>query len=113
MKDFELKKIYIDMDDVIINTSETLINYYCKQNNINKSFKDLKDFNYRSIDRNIDKEKLFKYTETDEFWNEVKINPVFLEYYNKHCYDYDWTIVTKGSNITLNKKFEFHKRKEK
>lgn len=107
MKDFELKKIYIDMDDVIINTSETLIKHYCRQTGINKNFKDLKDFNFKSIDRKIDKKKLFEYSETDDFWNEVEINPSFLNFYNKHCYDYEWFIVTKGSDITLRKKLDF------
>ena len=46
--------LYIDIDSTIINTAETFIDMYCKKKGINKNFYDLKDWKFRSIDRNID-----------------------------------------------------------
>lgn len=100
-------KLYIDIDDTIINTAETFINKYCKENNIDKDINDLKDYKFKSIDRNIKIEEFLNYIETEEFFNTVKIDEEFLKFYLEHIEDYDWIFITKGTkkNLELKEKY--------
>ena len=100
-------KLYIDIDDTIINTAETFINKYCKENNIDKDINDLKDYRFKSIDRNIKIEEFLNYIETEEFFNTVKIDGEFLKFYLEHIEDYDWIFITKGTkkNLELKEKY--------
>lgn len=42
-------KIYFDVDDTILNSSEAVIEILSHKYKINKTIKDLKDWNYQSI----------------------------------------------------------------
>lgn len=97
----QLIKLYIDIDNVILNTAETFIDYYCKKNNINKNFYDLKDWNFRSIDRNIDKKEFLNYICTKDFFNKVQINEDFMKFYMMNAYDYEWIFITVGTEENL------------
>lgn len=97
----KLVDLYIDVDDVILNTSETFIDYYTKKNNIHKSFYDLKDWNLRSIDRNIDKQEFFDYIYSKEFLDNVQINEAFMRFYMKEANNYKWHFVTIDSSANL------------
>ena len=50
-------------------------------------------------------ERIFEIYDSEEFFNIVKINPDFENFYLKHENDFEWNIVTKGhkSNIEHNK----------
>lgn len=97
----KLVDLYIDVDDVILNTSETFIDYYTKKNNIHKSFYDLKDWDFRSIDRNIDKQEFFDYIYNKEFLDNVQINETFMRFYMKEANNYKWHFVTIDSSANL------------
>ena len=97
----KLVDLYIDVDDVILNTSETFIDYYTKKNNIHKSFYDLKDWDFRSIDRNIDKQEFFDYVYNKEFLDNVQINEDFMRFYMKEANNYKWHFVTICSPANL------------
>ena len=103
------EKIYVDVDDVIINTSEVVINLLNDTYNITppKTFKDLKDWGYKSIYRHLDKKILYQYWETDEFFNKVKINSDFLKFYNDTKNVFEWILFTHGTEKNLKKKQEF------
>lgn len=97
----KLVDLYIDVDDVILNTSQTFIDYYTKKNNIHKTFYDLKDWNLRSIDRNIDKQEFFDYIYSKEFLDNVQINEAFMRFYMKEANNYKWHFVTIDSSANL------------
>lgn len=97
----KLVDLYIDVDDVILNTSETFIDYYTKKKNIHKSFYDLKDWDFRSIDRNIDKQEFFDYVYSKEFLDNVQINEDFMRFYMKEANNYKWHFVTIDSSANL------------
>lgn len=98
--------LYVDIDGVVLKTSEAFIKKYCKEHNINKTFYDLKDYNFKSIDKNIKLEEFFKYIKTEDFINEVEFFEDFIEYYERRKNDFNWVFITKGDN-------EFFKIKEK
>lgn len=100
-------KLYIDIDDTIINTAETFINKYCKENNIDKDINDLKDWNFKSIDRKISKSEFLKYIETEEFFERIELDEIFLRFYIKYHDYYEWVFITKGTkkNRELKEKF--------
>lgn len=103
----ELTPLYLDIDNTILNTAEVFIKKYCKENNIKKDFYDLKDWKFRSIDRNIDIKKFLDYIETEEFFNSVDIYDDFLKFYVKHGEDFEFIFVTIGTekNCELKKQF--------
>ena len=63
-------KLYLDCDDTITNSSETVVKIICKRHGINKTIKDLKDFEYKSIYKNITTEEVIDIYESDEFCGE-------------------------------------------
>lgn len=103
----QLTPLYLDIDNTILNTAEVFIKKYCEENNIQKDFYDLKDWKFRSIDRNIDVREFLHYIETEEFFNEVCIYDDFLRFFVKYGEDFDFIFVTIGTekNCELKKKF--------
>jgi len=101
--------LYIDIDSTIINTAETFIDMYCKKKGIKKNFYDLKDWKFRSIDRNINVKEFLNYIETEEFFNKVQFYDDFLRFYVKYGDKFNFIFVTIGSkkNLELKKKFIF------
>lgn len=110
-KDKEYKdnkiNLYIDIDSTIINTAETFINKYCREHNIKKDFYDLKDWEFKSIDRNFNIKEFLQYIETDDFFNEVQFYDDFLRFYVKNGDKYIFNFITIGSekNLILKKRF--------
>lgn len=96
-RDINKLNLYVDIDGVVLRTSEAFINHYCKEHNINKTFYDLKDYNLRSIDKNIKLQDFFRYVETKDFINEVEFFEDFVEYYKKRKNDFNWIFITKGT----------------
>lgn len=103
------QRIYIDIDDVIFNTSEVVIEYLNKIYQINppKTFQDVKDWNYRSIYRNRDFSLIEKYWEQEEFFNQVTVNPTFIDLYNKTKDKIEWILFTTGTDLNLDLKIKY------
>lgn len=119
-------KIVWDVDDVIIKTSEYIINELNKKYNIipSASIYDLKDWGYRSIITKIskkeDKERLLKDKSeiwqmfaSDEFWENVQIREGFLDIWNDIVIrdNYEFVFASKGTDENLTKKEKFLKEK--
>lgn len=103
-------KIYVDIDDVIFNTSELVIDLLNKHYNIipPKTIDDLKDWEYKSIYRNIDYQIIYNYWDSDEFFQNVKINEDFIKFYKETKDDvFYWVFFTQGTEKNLQKKKEF------
>ena len=96
-RDVNKLTLYVDIDGVVLRTSEAFITHYCKKHNINKTFYNLKDYNFKSIDRNIELQDFFKYVESKDFVNEVEFFEEFVEYYKKRKNDFNWIFITKGT----------------
>lgn len=99
--------LYIDIDNTIINTAETYIERYCRDNGIKKDFYDLKDWGFRSIDRNIDVKEFLRYIETEEFFNEIQFYDDFLRFYVRNGDKFNFIFITIGTkkNLELKKNF--------
>lgn len=102
--------VFWDVDDVILNSSQTFIECL-GENALNKDFSYVKDFNYKSINRKISKEKIGEIFESDIFWSKETVNKDFLDILNNNIFSsYNHKLVTKGSQIGLDKKKNFLKR---
>ena len=102
-------KLYLDCDDTILNSSECIIEILNKKNGTYKTLKDLKDFNYRSIDKTLTDCDVLRLFEVDEFWGHVKYNSGFLKC-NSFLHDnFDVEIVSCGTKYNLIKKEDFLK----
>lgn len=100
-------KLYLDCDDTITNSSETVVKIICKRYGINKTIKDLKDFGYRSIYKNITTEEIIDIYESDEFWELVNLKEDFENIKENLKELFDVNIVTCGTEINFRKKRDF------
>lgn len=100
-------KLYIDIDDTIINTSENFIKKYSKEHGLKKSIDDLKDYKFKSIDRKMDLNEFLRYIESEEFFNTVKIDEEFLRFYKENEEKYEWIFITRGTHKNLELKENF------
>lgn len=77
--------IYWDVDDVVLNTSETVIqlindNYNRPNSKPMKEFEDLKDWKMKSINRDIESGYIWEVLESNEFWDRVSFNEKFIKF---------------------------------
>ncbi len=77
--------IYWDVDDVVLNTSETVIqlindNYNRPNSKPMKEFEDLKDWKMKSINRDIESGYIWEVLESNEFWDRVNFNEKFIKF---------------------------------
>lgn len=100
-------KLFIDVDGTIINTAENFIDKYCKEHNINKTIDDLKDWEFKSIDRKIHINEFLKYIETEEFFKTIELDENFLKFYVMNEANYEWIFITKGTKKNLELKERF------
>lgn len=103
--------LYIDADDTIMLSSVAVIDILNEKYNITpkKTIDDLKDWGYRSIYGHLSKEEKDAIYESDEFYDKVKIDPDFLNFYKANHKFFDFVIVTKGTAINIKKKQKFLK----
>lgn len=103
--------LYIDADDTIMLSSVAVIDILNKKYNITpkKTIDDLKDWGYRSIYGRLSKEEKDAIYESDEFYDKVRIDPDFLNFYKANHKFFDFVIVTKGTAINIKKKQKFLK----
>lgn len=98
--------LYLDADDTILRSSEAAIQIINKRFNINppKTINDLHDWGYRSIYKNITAEDVTALYESDEFFNMVEFDQSFLNFYKQHKDKVEIVVVTKGTDVNLEKK---------
>lgn len=100
-------KLFIDVDGTIINTAENFIDKYCKEHNINKTIDDLKDWEFKSIDRKMHINEFLRYIETEEFFKTIELDENFLKFYVMNEANYEWIFITKGTKKNLELKERF------
>lgn len=100
-------KLFIDVDGTIINTAEKFIDKYCKEHNINKTIEDLKDWEFKSIDRKMHINEFLRYIETEEFFETIELDEDFLRFYITYQDNYEWNFITKGTKKNLELKERF------
>ena len=107
------QKIYWDVDDVILNTTDVMVelinNKYRIPNNLEpKTREQCKDWEFKGIWRPLTKEQQNELFESNEFWDMVAIKPEFYNIVKSGILDkYDNIFVTKGSVYNLFRKKEF------
>ncbi len=105
-------KLFIDADDTILESSKAFIDIVNRQDNINppKTHEELRDWKYRSLFPYMTNERIVKIYDSEEFFNIVKINPDFKNFYLKHENDFEWNIVTKGHKSNIEHKQKYFKK---
>lgn len=104
--------IYWDVDDVVLNTSEIVIqlindNYNEPNNKPIKQYSNLKDWKMRSISREISSDYIWQALETDEFWESVRFNKGFTKLISSPtAKKFQHYFVTIGTLPNLQKKNE-------
>ena len=108
------QNVYWDVDDLILNSAEAAIDIINNKYNIPnglpvKTIKDLKDWEMKSIYRSLTVDQLEDIFASDEFWGIVKINEKFWSIVHDECIlnKYRHFFVTKGTQINLEKKYNF------
>lgn len=108
MKDTKIN-LFLDADDTILKSSETIINLLNKKYNIvpPKTIKDLKDWGYRSIWKNLPSMEVEQLFASDEFFEDIKPFQGFLDFYSHHGDKFNITVVTAGTPDILAKKKQY------
>ena len=77
-------KLFIDADDTILESSKAFIEILNERFNISppKTYEDLKDWCYRSIYHFCTKDIINEIYDSDIFFEKVKINEIFKNFYN-------------------------------
>lgn len=108
------KTVYLDVDDVLLFSTEQIISMFNKQrkkeglDELTKD-KDFRDYSFKSFRKGIQfKQKINEMYDSDEFFENVKFNEEFinrLERNNEQVFNaFNWVLVTKGSKINHIKK---------
>lgn len=105
----EKTKLFIDIDDTILESSKAVIEILNKKYGLNKKYEDLHDWEYRSIYHQLTKEEVIQIYNSDEFFEIVKIDEAFKKFYEKHKNDFVFKFVSKGTKKNLAKKAKFIK----
>ena len=103
--------LYLDADDTILLSSEAVIKILNKKYNINppKTIDNMKDWGYHSIYKHITTKEVEDIYESDDFFNMVEFDPLFLDFYNKNKNKINVVIVTKGTELNVTKKEKYIK----
>lgn len=113
--DIEKQTIYMDVDDVILNTRDTIIqlirNKY-KTEDKEENMKQEKSWNFKTTYRNLSEEELLSFFDSNEFWDNVKYKKSFLKILESGILDkYNLILVTKGSEKNIQLKFNYLSKK--
>ena len=75
-------KIFWDVDDVVLNTSEVLVDMVHEKygKSTNKTMQDIKDWELKSIYRDIEPDFINWALQSPQFWNKVEIRKEFLQF---------------------------------
>lgn len=75
-------KIFWDVDDVVFNTSEVLVDMVHEKygKSPNKTMQDIKDWELKSIYRDIEPNFIDWALQSPQFWNKVEIKKEFLQF---------------------------------
>lgn len=109
------QKIFWDVDDVILNTSEAIIDIINQKYRVPNGLKpktedDQKSWGYKSIYRSFSESQLFEILESNEFWKKVRINKDFKRILDTGMLDnYNNVLVTKGTLTNLSLKIGYLK----
>lgn len=105
------QKIFLDADDVLLNSSEVAVDIINKRFNVNppKTIYDIKDWGFKAIYKGMTKDIINEIFASQEFWNKVKIQEGFLNLLKDEeiLNGYHWCIVTKGCTKNLDTKYTF------
>lgn len=113
--DIEKQTIYMDVDDVILNTRDTIIqlirNKY-KTEDKEENMKQEKSWNFKTTYRNLSEKELLSFFDSNEFWDNVKYKKSFLKILESGILDkYNLILVTKGSEKNIQLKFNYLSKK--
>lgn len=117
------KPLYLDVDDVILNTrdlvAQMLHERKCREDSTyqarfgEKPFKPERSWGFQTTYRGLKKSEILDMLDSDEFWNRVTFKQDMIALLNKPEIreNYNYVFVTKGTETNIAKKFE--KMKEK
>lgn len=100
--------LYLDADDTILDSSEAVIEILNKRYNIQpqKTYADMFDWGYKSVYNDLAQGEIEDIYSSDDFFASVKLDPVFEKFYLKNKHNFNFYIVTKGTEKNLELKKE-------
>lgn len=103
------RTIYLDVDDVVLKSSECIIQMLKNKYQIKKSIEDLKDWQYKSIYKYFEINELIEFFKSEYFWQNVEYNKELIKGFEEInlLEKYNLIFVTKGSEENLIKKYNY------
>lgn len=97
----EKQKIVLDFDDTLVKSSEQIIEMLNQKHNLNKTIKDLTDWNYASIYPKITTQEITELYSDKTFFENVKWNDGAKSFLLEFKENYKFVICSKGSKQNL------------
>ena len=107
--DIEKQTIYIDVDDVVLQSQERIQEIIKQKYNHTGEVKDKEtvDWCFKSIYRKLTYDELEGYFDSDLFWQSIKLKPDILKLVSSLKEYYNFIFVTKGTEDNIKKKFNY------
>lgn len=102
--------VFLDIDDVILNSSDTVIDILNKKYNLKKSKKDLKDWTFKSITHNCTPQMVEDIFCSEEFWNTITFRQELINLFEENeklLNSFNWILTTKGNEVNHKQKYNY------
>lgn len=104
-------QLFLDADDVLLRSSEAVINILNKRyEGLGATLSDVVSWNYTSICPDMNAQKVLELYESEEFWDTVVFDPKALGFLRDFADQIGIVVVSKGTKLNLLKKQEFLKK---
>ena len=105
---FEKPTVYMDVDDVLLDSTNAVLKVLYKRYGIQQEQVNIKDWRFRSAKRDMTAEQIEEIFESEDFWGCVELNKILVEAFENGLWDnYNWVFVTKGTEENLQKKYDY------
>lgn len=99
--------IVLDFDDTLVKSGEAVIKILNKKYGTNKTIYDSKDWNFRSVKRELGEEEINEIFGSKEFFEIIEWNNQALEFLKTFKSVYNYLICSKGTKQNLKRKEKF------
>ena len=100
-------KIFVDFDDTLAKSSEVVVEYLNQRYGLNKTTKDIHDWCYRSVCKQMTSTLVEAIYSGDYFWNNIRLFDKAVDILSEH----DVYLCTCGSDANLGRKSAFLKER--
>ena len=98
--------LFIDFDDTIVNSTETIIKILNERNKTSKTMADLRGWNFEGIAQ-CSRQEVLDFFSSQVFFDRLTFQPGFSEFLKNYAHKFNLNVVSFGTKENLEKKREW------